>query len=38
VAKVSGRYYDDSAEKEPSKVATPELGAELWQKSEEWTS
>ena len=38
VANVSGRYYDDSAEKEPSKVATPELGAELWQKSEEWTT
>jgi NAD(P)-dependent dehydrogenase (short-subunit alcohol dehydrogenase family) len=38
VAKASGRYYDDCAEKEPSKVATPELGAELWKRSEEWTS
>ena len=38
LADVSGRYYDDCAEKEPSKVATPELAAELWQKSEEWTS
>jgi NAD(P)-dependent dehydrogenase (short-subunit alcohol dehydrogenase family) len=37
LADVSGRYYDDCAEKEPSKVATPELGAELWDKSEEWT-
>ena len=37
VAKDSGKYYDDSKEKEPSKVATPELGAELWAKSEEWT-
>jgi NAD(P)-dependent dehydrogenase (short-subunit alcohol dehydrogenase family) len=37
LAKVSGRYYDDCAEKEPSKVATPELAADLWQKSEEWT-
>jgi NAD(P)-dependent dehydrogenase (short-subunit alcohol dehydrogenase family) len=38
LAGVSGRYYDDCAEKEPSKVATPELGAELWKKSEEWTA
>jgi NAD(P)-dependent dehydrogenase (short-subunit alcohol dehydrogenase family) len=38
VADASGKYYDDRAEKEPSKVATPELGAELWQKSEEWTT
>jgi NAD(P)-dependent dehydrogenase (short-subunit alcohol dehydrogenase family) len=33
----SGKYYDDCKEKEPNKVATPELGAELWEKSEEWT-
>jgi NAD(P)-dependent dehydrogenase (short-subunit alcohol dehydrogenase family) len=38
VASASGRYYDNCAEKEPSKVATPELGAQLWQKSEEWTT
>jgi NAD(P)-dependent dehydrogenase (short-subunit alcohol dehydrogenase family) len=38
LANVSGRYYDDCQEKEPSKVATPELGAELWKRSEEWTS
>jgi NAD(P)-dependent dehydrogenase (short-subunit alcohol dehydrogenase family) len=38
LASVSGRYYDNCAEKEPSKVATPELGAELWNKSEEWTT
>ena len=38
VADDSGKYYDDSKEKEPSKKATPELGAELWAKSEEWTS
>ncbi|TMK85961.1 MAG: SDR family oxidoreductase [Actinobacteria bacterium] len=38
VANASGRYYDNRAEKEPSQVATPELGAELWQKSEEWTT
>ena len=38
VANASGRYYDNRAEKEPSQVATPELGTELWQKSEEWTT
>jgi NAD(P)-dependent dehydrogenase (short-subunit alcohol dehydrogenase family) len=37
LATESGKYYDDCAEKEPSKRATPELGAELWAKSEEWT-
>lgn len=37
VADDSGKYYDDSKEKEPSKVATPELGGELWGRSEEWT-
>ena len=35
---VSGRYYDHSREKAPSKVATPALGAELWARSEEWTA
>jgi len=38
VAGDSGKYYDECAEKEPNKRATPELGAELWQKSEEWTA
>jgi NAD(P)-dependent dehydrogenase (short-subunit alcohol dehydrogenase family) len=33
---VSGRYYDHSREKAPSRVATPELAAELWAHSEEW--
>ena len=37
LANKSGKYYDDCKEKEPNKVATPELGAELWRKSEEWT-
>jgi NAD(P)-dependent dehydrogenase (short-subunit alcohol dehydrogenase family) len=37
LATTSGKYYDDCEEKEPSKRATPELGAELWAKSEEWT-
>jgi retinol dehydrogenase 12 len=38
VASDSGKYYDDSKEKEPSKVAIPELGGELWARSEEWTN
>jgi retinol dehydrogenase-12 len=38
LAGVSGRYYEDCAEREPSPVATPDLGARLWQRSEEWTS
>ncbi len=32
----TGRYYDDQREKAPSKVVTPELAAELWQRSEAW--
>jgi len=38
VAQASGRFYDRCAEREPSPVATPELGAELWRRSEEWTA
>lgn len=37
LANESGKYYDDCKEKEPSKVATPQLAAELWERSEEWT-
>ncbi|MHB8680724.1 MAG: SDR family oxidoreductase [Acidimicrobiales bacterium] len=37
LAGVSGRYYDHSREKKPSVVATPQLAAELWARSEEWT-
>jgi retinol dehydrogenase-12 len=33
----SGRFYDDCREREPSKVATPELGKILWDRSEAWT-
>ncbi len=33
----SGAYYADCAEKEPSPVATPELGEQLWRHSEAWT-
>jgi len=38
VAQASGRFYDMCAEREPSPVATPELAAELWRRSEEWTA
>jgi retinol dehydrogenase-12 len=38
VAGDSGKYYDECAAKEPNKKATPELAAELWEKSEEWTA
>jgi len=37
LAQVSGRYYDDCQEREPSPVATRELGERLWQHSEAWT-
>lgn len=36
LADVSGRYYEKCAEREPSPVATPELGERLWEHSEEW--
>ncbi len=36
VAQVSGRYYDKCQEREPSPVATPELGGRLWAQSEAW--
>jgi dehydrogenase/reductase SDR family protein 13 len=32
----SGHYYDDCRRKEPSAVATPELAAELWDRSVAW--
>lgn len=38
VAADSGLFYDKCAERRPSKVATPELAAELWRRSEEWTA
>lgn len=38
LAGVSGRYYVDCREHQPSRVATPELAAELWSRSEEWTA
>jgi NAD(P)-dependent dehydrogenase (short-subunit alcohol dehydrogenase family) len=38
LGEVSGRYYDHSREKPPSRVASPALGAELWARSQEWTA
>lgn len=38
VAAHTGRYYDNEREKAPSKVATPALAAELWERSEKWVS
>ena len=35
-ARESGLYYDNSKPRTPSKVATPELAAELWERSEAW--
>ena len=37
LAGVSGRFYDNCAEREPSKVATPQLAKILWERSEAWT-
>jgi hypothetical protein len=34
LAGVSRRYYDDCRETEPSKAATPELAARLWEYSQ----
>ena len=38
VAQDSGKFYDKCAERAPSQVATPELAAELWKRTEEWTA
>jgi retinol dehydrogenase 12 len=38
VADQSGLFYDKCAQRAPSAVATPELAAELWRRSEEWTT
>src|ERR1051326_7137447 len=38
VASESGLFYDKCAHREPSPVATPELAAELWKRSEEWAA
>jgi NAD(P)-dependent dehydrogenase (short-subunit alcohol dehydrogenase family) len=36
VAGESGCYYEDCRRKDPSGVATPELAAELWERTAEW--
>jgi dehydrogenase/reductase SDR family protein 13 len=33
-----GAYYSVGKLKEPNRAATPELAAELWERSEEWTA
>jgi retinol dehydrogenase 12 len=38
VADDTGRYYTDCVVKVPNAAATPELAAELWRRSEEWTA
>ena len=38
VASESGLFYDKSAPRPASPVATPELAAELWQRSQTWTA
>jgi retinol dehydrogenase 12 len=38
VAAESGLFYDKCAAREPSSVATAELAAELWQRSEAWAA
>ena len=34
----TGRYYQDCAERAPSERATPELAAQLWERSVAWTT
>ncbi|MGZ4184172.1 MAG: SDR family oxidoreductase [Solirubrobacteraceae bacterium] len=36
VAHESGGYYEDAQRKEPGTAATPELGAELWERTTGW--
>jgi retinol dehydrogenase 12 len=38
VAQASGLFYDKCAPRPASPVATPELAAELWKRSEAWTA
>jgi retinol dehydrogenase-12 len=37
VAAQTGRFYDDCHERQPSPVATEQLGEILWERSEAWT-
>jgi retinol dehydrogenase 12 len=36
VAAASGRYYENSREREPSNIATPDLARALWEQSQAW--
>jgi NAD(P)-dependent dehydrogenase (short-subunit alcohol dehydrogenase family) len=38
LAAASGRFYDNSREREPSKVATPDLARALWEHSQAWVT
>jgi retinol dehydrogenase 12 len=38
VAAASGRFYDNSREREPSKVATADLARALWEHTEAWVT
>ena len=38
VAAASGRFYDNSREREPSQVATPDLTRALWEHSQAWVT
>ena len=38
VAAASGRFYDNSREREPSQVATPDLARALWEHSQAWVT
>jgi hypothetical protein len=38
IATSTGEYYDNCRPRPASPRATPELGAELWERSEAWTS
>jgi NAD(P)-dependent dehydrogenase (short-subunit alcohol dehydrogenase family) len=38
LSQVSGRFYTNCKEKEPNKLATPAMAAELWARSEEFVS
>jgi retinol dehydrogenase 12 len=38
IAQDTGLFYDKCAWRAASAVATPELAAELWKRSEEWTA
>jgi hypothetical protein len=38
LASETGQYYERTARKDPSAVATPALAAELWERSEAWVA